>query len=186
MAKQKSARQRASIIAWHQEHGRSVAETCRRFGVSRSTFYRWRARVASSGPDSLRPFSRRPRRVRVPRWTVDDLHQVIEMACRFPAYGKRRLHRLLTQEGCDLKESAVGRILRIIREGCPICRQRDGRHDAGLHALDSTLGAISPQLKLAERFLSRRRRAKRRPDFTPKNAVEEVERWLKQVRKGGG
>jgi transposase-like protein len=42
----------------------SVAEGCRRVGIHRSTYYRWRAKVSRGGPNAL--LSQRSRRVRPP------------------------------------------------------------------------------------------------------------------------
>ena len=37
----RQARQRLKMLGWYEDHGHNAALTCRRFGVSRDTFYRW-------------------------------------------------------------------------------------------------------------------------------------------------
>jgi transposase-like protein len=42
--------------------GRSVARTCRHFGISRKTFYKWQRRLAEHGTAGLSDRPRRPHR----------------------------------------------------------------------------------------------------------------------------
>jgi len=42
--------------------GLNVAALCREHGISRKTFYKWRARYVAAGLDGLEPRSRRPAR----------------------------------------------------------------------------------------------------------------------------
>ncbi len=56
------AKRRAEILGWARRTG-NVALTCRRFGISRTIFYRWRRRFDSRGPDGLADGARRPHRV---------------------------------------------------------------------------------------------------------------------------
>ena len=37
----REAKQRLRMMMWYDEHGRNAALTCRHFGISRDTFYRW-------------------------------------------------------------------------------------------------------------------------------------------------
>ena len=57
---QLNARQRRQMLNWYIAHGENVAATCAQFGVSRATFYRWRARYAANPRKPLRAQSRRP------------------------------------------------------------------------------------------------------------------------------
>jgi transposase len=56
------ARRKAEILGWARRAG-NVALTCRRFGISRTIFYRWRRRFEREGPAGLADGSRRPRRM---------------------------------------------------------------------------------------------------------------------------
>ncbi len=145
MPRQPTAARRARVLRWHEEHPGPVAETCRRFGIDRSTFYRWRARYDPAlGARSLKPRSRRPHRTRQPQWTERDLARVADLALRFPFYGKRRLHHVLADDGAELSEATVGRLLALVRARCPICGRRGGRHLEMAHAFRHDLGWFDP------------------------------------------
>jgi transposase len=61
--------EQARLLAWRLrilqhagDEGRQVAQTCRHFGISRKTFYKWKKRFASDGPTGLCDRPRRPHR----------------------------------------------------------------------------------------------------------------------------
>lgn len=140
-----TTRDRRKIMEWHHAHGMSVAATCRHFGVSRSTFYRWQARYDPARPGrSLKALSRRPRTKRAPQWTDRHLALIADLNLRYPTYGKRRLHAYLQQDGISLSESTVGRILKMVRHRCPVCGGKQGRHIEAAHHMRRDLGAVMP------------------------------------------
>ena len=51
----KEAKHRLRMMQWYDEHGRNAALTCRHFGISRDTFYRWWRRYLESGPGGVAP-----------------------------------------------------------------------------------------------------------------------------------
>ncbi len=59
----KSASRRLAIIRHAQEVSRSVAQTCRYYGISRQCFYKWLHRYEQLGDAGLRDRSRKPRRM---------------------------------------------------------------------------------------------------------------------------
>ena len=95
--------------------GVSVAEACRRYGVSRPTGYKWLARFEVEGVEGLVDRSRRP--VESPERTsleVEDL--VVTVRERFPAWGGRKIRAFLIREGYQPPAaSTITRIL--IRRG---------------------------------------------------------------------
>ena len=107
------------------EHARrtSVAEACRTFGVSRTTFYRWQRRVEIGGLDALMPKGRRPPAMpnQTPAWVVDEL--LAEAVVR-PTLGARRYADQLTRRGFVISASGVQKILS--RHGLGRRRQRVG------------------------------------------------------------
>jgi transposase InsO family protein len=107
-----AARGRLRMLEWHEAHGRNVSLTCRHFGTSRPTLYRWRDRYGARGLRGLEDRSHRPRRVRSPRWTTSQVLAVLALREQHPRWGKAKLHLLLAQQGIDLSVSMVGRILR--------------------------------------------------------------------------
>jgi len=111
----KKAKHRLGIITWHKEHGLNAALTCRHYGISRDTFYRWWRRFAESGPGGLEDASHRPRTVRAPTWTKDLENGVLELRRLSPGWGKDKLVVLLRDQGWQCSTSMVGRILRHLR-----------------------------------------------------------------------
>ena len=91
-------------------HGRNAAFTCRYFGISRQTFYRWRRRYDPQDLSSLQDRSHRPHRRRRPTWTARQVQQVLRLRIAYPSWGKDKLVVLLSREGCRVSTSKVGRI----------------------------------------------------------------------------
>src|SRR5471032_3298263 len=70
----------------------SMAELCRRFGISRKTGYKWRERFAVNGVLALvdRPQDRSRPRQQTPARTAA---KVLALRRRHPTWGPRKLHR---------------------------------------------------------------------------------------------
>ena len=111
----RQAQQRRRVLEWHAAHGQSVSVTCRRFGISRPTFYRWQARYDPRRPQSLENRSCRPRRVRQPSWQPAHLAAVGALRSQYPRWGKDKLVVLLRRAGVQLSVSMVGRILALLK-----------------------------------------------------------------------
>ena len=62
---------RLKVLRWAAENPRSVAQTCRRFGISRPTFYKWQRRYTEHGEAGLCDRPRRPHRS--PRATAKEV-----------------------------------------------------------------------------------------------------------------
>lgn len=95
--------------------GRNARKTCRHFGISPDTFYRWKRRYR---PDDLRTLEDRPRRpkhVRQPTWTPEIAQAVLELREQYPVWGKEKLARLLLERGIKVSVSMVGRILKSLK-----------------------------------------------------------------------
>src|SRR3990170_6442100 len=80
----KDARRRLRWMDYYESHGRNAALTCRYFGRSRQTFYRWRRRYHPKRLASLEDRSRRPRRVRQPTWSVELAQAVQKLRETYP------------------------------------------------------------------------------------------------------
>jgi len=89
----------------------NVALTCRRFGISRQTFYRWHRRYDALDLTSLESGSHRPRRCRRPTWSFLFEEKVLGLRLQFPRWGKDKLVVLLRNQDLRLSTSMVGRIL---------------------------------------------------------------------------
>lgn len=112
----RQARQRLKTLQWYEDHGRNARLTCRRFGVSPDTFYRWHRRYQRAGPRALEDRSHRPRRVRQPTWSPELAQAVRELREEHPRWGKDKLVVLLREAGWQVSTSMVGRILRRLKE----------------------------------------------------------------------
>ncbi len=90
---------------------RNVARTCRHFGISRQTFYRWQRRYDPYDLTSLEAASHCPHRRRQPTWSSTLERKVLLLRLQFPRWGKDKLAVLLRQEKLPVSTSMVGRIL---------------------------------------------------------------------------
>jgi transposase InsO family protein len=101
---------------YYESHGHNARLTCRYFGVSPQTFYRWRRRYDHRNLRTLEDRSRRPRRLREPTWSPELAQAVLRLREEYPRWGKDKLVVLLRREGWSVSTSMVGRILRRLRE----------------------------------------------------------------------
>jgi len=92
-------------------NGRNVQRTCRYFGISRQTFYRWQRRFDRHDLRTLEARSHRPRKVRQPTWTAELAERVLSLRKQYPRWGKDKLVVLLRREHLSASTSMVGRIL---------------------------------------------------------------------------
>lgn len=107
----REAKRRLKMLEWYEAHDRNARLTCRHFGVSPDTFYRWKRRYNLQDLRSLEDRSHRPRQVRQPTWTPELASAELRLREEFPRWGKDRLAVLLRQEGWQCSTSMVGRIL---------------------------------------------------------------------------
>lgn len=111
----REARVRLNWFDYYQQHGRNGRLTCRHFGISPQTFYRWLRRYDPKHPKTLESRSHRPRRVRQPTYTVEQIEAVRKIREKYPRWGKDKLAVLLAREGLQLSVSMVGRIISYLK-----------------------------------------------------------------------
>src|SRR3972149_2700042 len=107
----REASKRLKWFDYYERCGHNARLTCRHFGISPQTFYRWKKRYDPRHLESLEDRSHRPRQVRQPTYTQEEVKAVLKMREQYPRWGKDKLAVLLRREGCDLSASTVGRIL---------------------------------------------------------------------------
>ena len=105
------ARQRLRWLDHYRTHGNNAALTCRYFGISRQTFYRWKRRFDPGDLKSLQDGSHCPHRRRQPTWAPHFVERVLALRRQYPRWGKDKLAVLLRREGRSVSTSMVGRIL---------------------------------------------------------------------------
>ena len=88
----------------------NVAETCRTFGISRKTFYEWRAVAERYGLEALMPKARR--RPQLPNATPTHVvHELLALAVAEPTLGCRQLGDRLADRGRVVSKTTVQKLL---------------------------------------------------------------------------
>jgi len=95
---------------------KNVALTCRHFGISRQTFYRWLKRYEPLDLTTLEERSHCPRRRRQPTWSFPLAEKVLLLRLQFPRWGKDKLAVLLRRQKVSISVSMVGRILNQLQQ----------------------------------------------------------------------
>jgi len=71
----KKARQRLKWFDYYKSRGCNARLTCRYFGISPQTFYRWKRRYNPGHLESLEDRSHRPQHVRQPTYSTERAHR---------------------------------------------------------------------------------------------------------------
>lgn len=151
------ASRRLKWFDYYEAHGKDARLTCRYFGISPQTFYRWKRRYNEKHLTSLEDRSHRPFRVRRPTWTKEQVTAVLKIRGEYPRWGKDKLCVLLDEQGYALSASMVGRILNYLK-GRGVLREPIPNHVS------------------ARKRLKRRPYAQRKPkDYKPKQMGDIVE-----------
>jgi putative transposase len=96
---------------YYNSHGRNARLTCRYFGISPQTFYRWKRRYNPKHLESLEGRSHKPKHLRQSTWSHELAQQVLSLREEYPRWGKDKLCELLHEQGHQVSTSMVGRIL---------------------------------------------------------------------------
>lgn len=94
----KEAKKRLGWFDYYRRCG-NARLTCRYFGISPQTFYRWKGRFTPHYLKSLEERSSRPQRVRQPDVPSEAVGKVRELREKYPRWGKDKLVVLLKREG---------------------------------------------------------------------------------------
>ncbi|HVB56240.1 MAG TPA: helix-turn-helix domain-containing protein [Candidatus Acidoferrales bacterium] len=105
------AQLRLQWMSHYLQHGRNATFTCRHFGISRQTFYRWWRRYDPHDLSTLEDHSHRPHRRRQPAWNAAQAQAVLGLRREYPRWCKDKLVVLPCRKGLRLSTSMVGRIL---------------------------------------------------------------------------
>lgn len=112
----REANKRLKWFDHYYANGQNARLTCRYFGISPQTFYRWKRRYDPDHPSNLEDRSHRPRKVRTPTWSPAQALAVLKLREQYPRWGKEKLTVLLRLQGCEISVSMVGRILKKLKE----------------------------------------------------------------------
>jgi transposase len=107
----------AKRLRWMDHYARSqnARQTCRYFGISAQTFYRWKNRYDPYDLTTLEEESRRPRHVRQPKTPVKRIERIRELREEHPRWGRDKLAVLLKREGVEISGSTVGREMKKLK-----------------------------------------------------------------------
>jgi len=111
----KKARQRLKWFDYYNSHNHNARLTCRYFGISPQTFYRWKKRYDPKHIEGLEDLPHRPRHLRQPAYSVELVEAVLRLREEYPRWGKDKLVILLHREGFASSASTVGRILKKLK-----------------------------------------------------------------------
>lgn len=108
---------RLEFVELAMKDGANISELCRRFGVSRTTGYKWIRRFTEEGSKGLTDRSRRPKSS--PTASPDEIvGEALKIRDKHPAWGARKIKKRL--EVLDVKDvpavSTINSILK--RNGC--------------------------------------------------------------------
>lgn len=103
----------ARKLRWmdHYRKNRNARLTCRYFGISPKTFYRWWNRFDPYDLTTLEEESRRPGHVRQPQTPAAVVEAILELRTQYPRWGKKKLVVLLARKGLKVSASTVGRVM---------------------------------------------------------------------------
>jgi transposase InsO family protein len=119
---------RVEFVTLAGVEGANMSELCSRFGISRKTGYKWLGRHGAGGRAGLADGSRRPHDS--PRRTVAAMEErVLRLREKHPAWGGRKLRRVLTDEGAT-DVPAASTITEILRRHGRLDEAEAARHRA--------------------------------------------------------
>ena len=109
----REAKARLKWFDYYEKRGRNASLTCRYFGLSRQTFYRWKGRYNPRDLRTLEDRSSHPRCCRRRTWSPEQVEAVRARREKYPCWGKDKLQVMLEREEKKviLSVSMVGRIL---------------------------------------------------------------------------
>ena len=111
----KEAKKRLGWFDYYRKTG-NVRLTCRYFGISPQTFYRWKRRFNPYDLTTLEAKSSKPFKVRKPETSVEVVNKIKELREKYPRWGKDKLVVLLRREGIIVSTSTVGRTINRLKE----------------------------------------------------------------------
>ncbi len=141
----REAKKRLKWFEYYEGNDRNASLTCRHFGISRPTFYRWRGRYDPRHLGTLEDRPSVPKRRRSPSWGVEDVVAVKELRERYPCWGKDKLAVLLGKEKRPLSTSMVGRILKHLKATRQLVEPLRGRISARKRVLKREYGVRKPK-----------------------------------------
>ena len=129
---QRKIKHRLNVLRHAEEVTGNVAQTCRYFGISRPTFYKWRDRYERDGPEGLRGRSSAPHHM--PRATpADVVGKIIHLRSHYH-FGPHKISMYLARyHEVQISPSGVYRILKKLGMSRLPASQRHKPHNKRWH-----------------------------------------------------
>lgn len=193
MATHNRAARRATWVRKYRECGTTITAISREAGISRSTFYRWLRRYDPKNPQKSLRHLTRPRPRRRTKATPRAFIALSELNYRHPDWGKKRIYeklqgavsQIVADTLSDRKrdytnrklyayitelikvnpsEATIGRMLSVIRQRCPVCGERDGKHQMAHHDYGGVRDKLADvEVSVATRTVTHNRKKRRNP-----------------------
>lgn len=107
------AKRRLKWFDYYASHGRNAQLTCRHFGISPDTFYRWKKRFKPGLLVTLESMSTRPKTFRESKIPYETVQKVVNIRRMDMAFSKYKIKSILKRDfGISLSASTIGRILK--------------------------------------------------------------------------
>lgn len=106
------AKRRLKWLDWFKAHGSNARLTCRHFGISPDTFYRWSKRFKSGCLLTLESLSSRPKRFRQSSLLSSTVDLIVRLRKEDMGSSKYKISLLLKRDyGLSISPSTIGRTL---------------------------------------------------------------------------
>ncbi|SMO39359.1 Transposase, partial [Balnearium lithotrophicum] len=121
LTKDPNVRKRLKWIQHYEKH-QNARLTCRYFGISPTTFYKWKNRYKKYGLEGLKDRNKRPHRVRQPQIEPELEFLIITVREKFPTWSKEKIS-VFIEKYLDIKVSP-STIYRVLKRNNLIERTR--------------------------------------------------------------
>lgn len=111
------AKQRVAWMDYYKKTG-NARLTCRHFGITPDTFYRWKRRYREKNLKTLEADTtrKRPHHVRMPMTSQHLVSCIQSFREQYPRWGKEKIARLVWRTGYAVSVSSVGRTITRLKE----------------------------------------------------------------------
>ena len=155
----RNQKRRLGVLKHYEEVTRNVSKTCRYFGISRHTFYKWQRKYKAMGPEGLLDGSRRP--IHSPRATKPEiLGKIIYLRQTYHLGPWKIMVYLERYHDIHVSSSGIWRILKKLQMNRLPSNQRYKRHQERWKRYEKPLPGhrIQVDMKFLERTEETRKR----------------------------
>ena len=101
----------------YEKHGKNARLTCRHFGISPDTFYRWKRRYDPQNLSSLEDDkkNRRPKKLREPTTSLHVINRIEVLKGIYSTWSNGDILTQLKNEGVSISCSTIGRIMKRLK-----------------------------------------------------------------------